>query len=58
MPDVRGDTIAHATAYLKAFGLAVEVQHVRGGNGDVVLDQDPAPGTAVPGGSVVTLIAF
>jgi beta-lactam-binding protein with PASTA domain len=58
VPDVRGDTIKHAMATLRALGLKVEVQHVRNGHGDVVLDQDPEPGRVVRVGATVTLIAF
>jgi serine/threonine-protein kinase len=58
VPDVRGDTIKHARATLTALGLKVEVQHVRNGHGDVVLDQDPQPGATVRIGTTVTLIAF
>ena len=58
VPDVRGDSIERATQRLKALGLEVVVDHVRGGHGDVVLDQDPRPGTKVKVGTTVTLVAF
>ena len=58
VPDVRGEDIDRATAQLEALGLKVTVQRVRSGRGEVVLDQDPRPGTKVRKGSTVTLVAF
>ncbi len=58
VPDVRGEKIARAKSELEALGLKVTVQHVRGGHGEVVLDQDPAPGSTVKVGTTVTLLAF
>ena len=58
VPDVRGESIDKATERLQALGLKVSVDHVRGGHGDVVLDQDPQPGTRVRVGTTVTLVAF
>jgi serine/threonine-protein kinase len=58
VPDVRGERIARATSELEALGLKVVVQHVKGGRGEVVLDQDPAPGSTVKVGTTVTLLAF
>jgi serine/threonine-protein kinase len=58
VPDVRGDSIKHARTVLTALGLKVDVQHVRSGHGDIVLDQDPQPGAAVKVGTKVTLLAF
>ena len=58
VPDVRGDSIERATERLEALGLRVVVDHVRGGHGNVVLDQDPREGTKVRIGSTVTLVAF
>jgi beta-lactam-binding protein with PASTA domain/tRNA A-37 threonylcarbamoyl transferase component Bud32 len=58
VPDVRGEKISRAISELEALGLKATVQHVRGGHGDVVLDQDPAPGAKVRVGTTVTLLAF
>jgi serine/threonine-protein kinase len=58
VPEVRGDTIKRARETLTALGLKVEVQHVRNGHGEVVIDQDPQPGATVKVGTKVTLVAF
>jgi serine/threonine-protein kinase len=58
VPDVRGESISSATAKLQALGLKVFVDHVRGGHGNIVLDQDPQPGKKVKVGTTVTLVAF
>ncbi|HEU0130161.1 MAG TPA: Stk1 family PASTA domain-containing Ser/Thr kinase [Mycobacteriales bacterium] len=58
VPELRGDTVEHATAALRALGLTWQVQHVRNGHGDVVLDQDPQPGARVRVGTRVTMVAF
>jgi beta-lactam-binding protein with PASTA domain/tRNA A-37 threonylcarbamoyl transferase component Bud32 len=58
VPEVRGDTVDHATSVLRALGLVVRIQHTRGGHGRVVLDQDPQPGSVVKVGTTVTLATF
>ncbi|HEV2890118.1 MAG TPA: Stk1 family PASTA domain-containing Ser/Thr kinase [Frankiaceae bacterium] len=58
VPDVRGERLEVAKRRLEALNLRVNVQHVRNGQGQVVLDQDPRGGTEVRVGSVVTLVLF
>ncbi|HEX8004319.1 MAG TPA: Stk1 family PASTA domain-containing Ser/Thr kinase [Mycobacteriales bacterium] len=58
VPDVRGEREAEARRKLEALGLVVQVQHVRNGQGQIVLDQDPRGGTVVRVGSTVTLALF
>ena len=58
VPDVRGESMDRAKARLAALGLRAVEEHVRGGHGDIVLDQDPRPGSRVRVGTTVTLVAF
>jgi eukaryotic-like serine/threonine-protein kinase len=62
VPNVRGATVAEATATLASIGLKVEVIR-RGGaaarlNPDRVYDQDPGPGTLLRPGETVILYAY
>jgi eukaryotic-like serine/threonine-protein kinase len=62
VPSVRGRTVEDAVAVLEAAGFEVTVER-RGGfaaflQPNRVYDQDPAPGTAQPGGSLVRLYAY
>ena len=58
VPEVRGERLEVAKRILENLGLKVAVQHVRSGNGQIVLDQDPRKGTVVRVGSTVTLVLF
>jgi serine/threonine-protein kinase len=58
VPNVKGEREDVARAKLEALGLKVDVQHVRNGHGEVVLDQDPQPGARVRVGTTVTLVMF
>jgi len=58
VPDVRGDRLSVARRRLEALGLVVHEQHIRNGQGDVVLDQDPRGGKVVRVGTTVTLAMF
>jgi beta-lactam-binding protein with PASTA domain len=53
VPDVRGQDLQTATTTLEDAGFRVET--IRTAPGDVVGDQQPAPGTTAPRGVVVTL---
>lgn len=54
VPDVVDSTEADARETLRDAGFRVEV--VRGGDGDVVLDQQPESGSSAPDGGVVTIV--
>ena len=58
VPNVKGERLDVARERLRALGLKVVEQHVRNGHGEVVLDQDPRPGTMVRVGTTVTLVLF
>jgi len=58
VPNVKGERISVARSRLEALGLRVDIQHVRNGQGEVVLDQDPRGGTTVRVGTTVTLVLF
>jgi eukaryotic-like serine/threonine-protein kinase len=62
VPTLRGRTVEDAVALLETAGLEVAVER-RGGFGaflqsNRVYDQDPAPGSTVPRGEVVTVYAY
>ncbi|MBO3143022.1 Stk1 family PASTA domain-containing Ser/Thr kinase [Dermatophilus congolensis] len=53
VPDVSGMSEADARNALESAGLAMQAEKVVGGLFDTVRSTDPAPGTAVPRGSVI-----
>jgi serine/threonine-protein kinase len=58
VPEVRGERFEDAKRKLEALGLVVKDSHVRNGRGEIVLDQNPAPGEMVRRGTEVTLVMF
>jgi serine/threonine-protein kinase len=56
VPDVVSRQLADAQAALQAQGFQVQVQEILGGYFNTVRRQEPAAGTRVPRGAVVTLV--